>query len=607
MVIDIIIPTFNSSVSLPLTLQSIINQSYKYWKCYLVDDGSTDGTIAVAEDFSKQDERITVLSRPGAKKGANTCRNLGWKKSMSDYIMFVDADDLLLEGCLENRAMVIRSEPVAEVLIFQTEMVNENGVFLMKFPCREKSQTELIRLFIEHKIQWQTMSPVWKRSFLSKIGGWNEDYFRLQDVELNIRALLHQPLIKFFPGASDTQYKSVELSLSKIQAALYGIQRLVEDFFNLLVHGEVFDQQTALQFKEAFVALAVIAVRLFDSSIYIIDVDWTKSFLAAIKSAKLNKEHVFFKKALKKISSRKISVQHTMDIETWYPVSNSKDQVLFTVILFTDHTDDVDHSLKSLGNQTLLNFEVFVLFNQSSSDFNISLYRNITIECFKRGKISLSKLLNQAKGIYVFLLSSSYTLDGNCLKTYYYHFKNRPNFGCAGSLGISIDKVTNLPRVINEIATPAMIKVSLLKENSFVRGPIGLKKSLLERHLGLMDHQVLANENFKLLAILSSYTKITLLPYNLFTKHHEKDILQRTDLLNPTRMYQLNLLHRKYHDRDLNLHFKVMSGEILEKQKIEQYVVWANEVLSQNEIKKVFNQKELYQFFDTEINAITSF
>ena len=92
--VSIIIPTFNRGCLLEETLQSILKQTYTKWECIIVDDGSTDNTEKIVEKYIKSDSRIQYYKRPETrKKGANSCRNYGFKLAKGEYINWFDSDD----------------------------------------------------------------------------------------------------------------------------------------------------------------------------------------------------------------------------------------------------------------------------------------------------------------------------------------------------------------------------------------------------------------------------------------------------------------------------------------------------------------------------------
>ena len=92
--VSVIIPAFNAASSLETTLASVVAQTYEHWETIVINDGSTDGTLAIAERFSRQDSRIQVISTPN--QGLSASRNEGLKVASGDYVQFLDADDKLL-------------------------------------------------------------------------------------------------------------------------------------------------------------------------------------------------------------------------------------------------------------------------------------------------------------------------------------------------------------------------------------------------------------------------------------------------------------------------------------------------------------------------------
>tara|TARA_B100001057_G_scaffold71463_1_gene65720 strand:+ start:4969 stop:5727 length:759 start_codon:yes stop_codon:yes gene_type:complete len=99
--IDIILPNFNSSAYLEQTINSIFKQNYKFWKLIIVDDASDIGTKKILKKYSKYKKiKIFWLKK---NRGAGFCRNLAIKKSNSDYLAFIDSDDIWKKNKLKNQ------------------------------------------------------------------------------------------------------------------------------------------------------------------------------------------------------------------------------------------------------------------------------------------------------------------------------------------------------------------------------------------------------------------------------------------------------------------------------------------------------------------------
>lgn len=89
--VSIIIPVYNVELYLARCLNSIINQSYKNIEIILINDGSTDNSGKICDEYAKKDKRIFVFHKENA--GVSTARNFGIKKSTGEYIRFIDSDD----------------------------------------------------------------------------------------------------------------------------------------------------------------------------------------------------------------------------------------------------------------------------------------------------------------------------------------------------------------------------------------------------------------------------------------------------------------------------------------------------------------------------------
>lgn len=113
--ISIIVPCYNSEKYLHRCIESIINQTYKNIEIILINDGSTDKTLEILEEFQRKDDRILIINK--ANSGVSDSRNIGIDRASGRYIMFVDADDFLeinavqiLYDCSKkNKADVVRA------------------------------------------------------------------------------------------------------------------------------------------------------------------------------------------------------------------------------------------------------------------------------------------------------------------------------------------------------------------------------------------------------------------------------------------------------------------------------------------------------------------
>ncbi len=106
--VSVIVPAFNSEAFLAEAIKSVRAQTFEDWELLVIDDGSTDGTLSVAQRAAEGDPRIQAFST-GPSGGPARPRNLGIEKARGAYIAFLDADDLFLPEKLERQLDAMRS------------------------------------------------------------------------------------------------------------------------------------------------------------------------------------------------------------------------------------------------------------------------------------------------------------------------------------------------------------------------------------------------------------------------------------------------------------------------------------------------------------------
>lgn len=107
--ISIVMPCFNAAAHLPLSIGSILAQSYGDWELIIVDDGSRDGTLAWLQ--AQSEPRLRIVSQPN--QGVSTARNAGVAAARGRYIAFLDADDTWAPGFLEKMVATLDARPDA--------------------------------------------------------------------------------------------------------------------------------------------------------------------------------------------------------------------------------------------------------------------------------------------------------------------------------------------------------------------------------------------------------------------------------------------------------------------------------------------------------------
>ena len=98
--VSVIIPVYNVEKYLRECLNSVINQTLKDIEIILVDDGSTDSSLSICQEYAKKDDRIIVLTQQN--QGAAVARNNGIKIAKGEYLSILDSDDYFDLSMLEK-------------------------------------------------------------------------------------------------------------------------------------------------------------------------------------------------------------------------------------------------------------------------------------------------------------------------------------------------------------------------------------------------------------------------------------------------------------------------------------------------------------------------
>ena len=134
-VISIIIPVYNVKEYLVECINSVILQNIDGWEVILVDDGSTDGSNAICDEYAIRDRRIHVVHQQNS--GVSVARNVGLKIAQGEWISFVDADDALEEHALYRLFNFVGSNNNVDLIQSGMSYVKDNGVSVIPCYCTE--------------------------------------------------------------------------------------------------------------------------------------------------------------------------------------------------------------------------------------------------------------------------------------------------------------------------------------------------------------------------------------------------------------------------------------------------------------------------------------
>jgi glycosyltransferase involved in cell wall biosynthesis len=116
--VSVIIIFWNAECFIAEAIESVFAQTYRAWELLLVDDGSSDGSTAIARSYAERDPRhVRYLEHPGhVNRGMSASRNLGIGNAQGAYVAFLDADDVWLSNILEEQVGILEAYPKAALV-----------------------------------------------------------------------------------------------------------------------------------------------------------------------------------------------------------------------------------------------------------------------------------------------------------------------------------------------------------------------------------------------------------------------------------------------------------------------------------------------------------
>lgn len=231
------------------TFCSVVEQSDLRWEWIIIDDGSSSDEKEQLKLLCSNDERIHYCSRDANGKGASYCRNYGADMSSSEFLIFLDADDILAKDFIKNRIEDIQENRTCDFLAYRVlsfhEKPYDSDILWNDFT----NENDLDR-FLKVDTPWQTTGVLWEKSFFHRIGGFNPHCKNWQDWEIHIRALAENPVYKKVIRDIDFFYrKSAQSEISTKNTSKEFLQDRIETVKKIL---ELLHKKNQLTSKRAY-------------------------------------------------------------------------------------------------------------------------------------------------------------------------------------------------------------------------------------------------------------------------------------------------------------------------------------------------------------------
>ena len=200
--ISVIVPLYNVESIIHNLIDCFKRQTFESWELLLIDDGSTDGTCKVCQEYESVDTRIRLIQN--SHQGVSATRNKGIVESKGEWITFVDADDLVLDGFLESLWNASHSSNYVDLVFGGFIIVECNNKQIKTFNSNVYLGNKEIHDFLASSSILFRCSP-WAKLFRKKVIIENHIFF---DINLSISEdrLFFYNYIIYARGLATTSY-----------------------------------------------------------------------------------------------------------------------------------------------------------------------------------------------------------------------------------------------------------------------------------------------------------------------------------------------------------------------------------------------------------------
>ena len=205
--ISVVIPIYNSSNFLNESLDSVLNQTFEDIEVICVNDGSTDNSLEILEEFAKKDSRIKIFSKENG--GCGSARNFGLENASGNYVYFFDPDDFISANLLElSHKSAINND--SDMVIFKAygvdgnNIINENMSFFYLDKEFNLDNYDNFTFTYKDVHNWvlnksfAIWSKLYKKEFLDSYDDFEfESGTAFEDVTFHIKSMLRSKKISF--------------------------------------------------------------------------------------------------------------------------------------------------------------------------------------------------------------------------------------------------------------------------------------------------------------------------------------------------------------------------------------------------------------------------
>lgn len=228
--VSVLMPAYNAARHIAQAIESVLAQTHADFEFIIINDGSTDGTRAIVENYVQRDQRIRLLNQ--SNKGPGAAMNVGLNTAKHEWIVVMHADDVMLPHRIERQLAFVQEHPEIAVASSFVYNINDAGTVIAKFesPLVSKQAVEET-LRRNDIIGFHHPAVIMRKAIVQELGGYRETLQTNEDIDLWNRVaergylILVQPefLLKYrihASAASIAKSRLVQLQLRWVKSCM---------------------------------------------------------------------------------------------------------------------------------------------------------------------------------------------------------------------------------------------------------------------------------------------------------------------------------------------------------------------------------------------------
>ncbi|MBI4782352.1 MAG: glycosyltransferase family 2 protein [Oscillatoriophycideae cyanobacterium NC_groundwater_1537_Pr4_S-0.65um_50_18] len=182
--ISVVVPAYNAVQDLSQTLESVLQQTFTDFELLVVDDGSTDDTAKIVQDYVERDSRVRLVSQ--YNQGVSVARNTGIQESTGEFVAFLDHDDLWLPNKLAAHVQHLSLDANLGISFARIEFMNADGELTGQY-SNLRLRNIMPKHLYEENLICTPSNAVIRRTALEQVGGFEKSLSGYADIELFLR------------------------------------------------------------------------------------------------------------------------------------------------------------------------------------------------------------------------------------------------------------------------------------------------------------------------------------------------------------------------------------------------------------------------------------